>query len=206
MDNMINRRKFLLSATGLIASTAILSVSYRLFSPLHLRLDTSYPLGSLSEQEMQTIIALAETLFPSDIKTPDFFVKQYVNTQTKNKKGYLKAYRESIALLNIEAKNLFGENKIFYGLALLDRNKVLDNLLGFYKKNNYKERTRERLEKIFVSERVRVLRSFVIKPLLKAFYESPYGWAVVGYDSFPGHPGQNAKAYAEAPQHQQKVF
>lgn len=203
---MINRRKFLLSATGLIASTAILSAGYKLLSPLPLRLDTNHPLGALSEQEMQTIIALAEALFPSDIKTPDIFIKQYVNTQTNNEKGYLKAYRESAALLDTEASNLFGKDKVFYSLTLADRNRVLDSLLGFYRKYNYSKRIQKRLEMIFVSERAQALRSFVVKPLLRAFYESPYGWRVVGYDSFPGRPGRNAKTYAEAPQNQQRVF
>jgi hypothetical protein len=73
-----------------------------------------------------------------------------------------------------------------------ERDAVLRKLLWQYRNG---EEVRERLEKIAASRDALALRQYVMKPLIEHYYRSPDGWAVVGYDSFPGRPPLDPRAY-----------
>lgn len=193
---MMNRRIFLLSAAAATAAATTGTYLARPYVAKRLRpeLDGIYPLGVLTDDEMRTVVALGETVAaPDSLPPPDFF-RDYVNSVTQMQQGFLKEYRRADALLNATSRDQFGHGGLlpFANLPLSRRDKVLKKLLWPYPGH---DRILRKVEKVTVSQDTLALRVYVIEPLIEYYYRSPYGWAVVGYTSFPGKPPRDPRAY-----------
>lgn len=203
---MISRRGFLVVGAGLAA--AAVGGAYlarpRLRRMLDPELDLSSPPGVLDEADARTIAALGETLAaPQSVPPQEFFLEE-LNRLTQTQAGYLKEFQRAAALLNATAGKLFGEQtaRRFESLSRKDRDAVLDRLLWRYRGG---EHARSRLEKVAASREALALRRFVMRPLIEHYYRSPYGWAVVGYESYPGRPPSDPLAYTSPPKIEEAV-
>jgi hypothetical protein len=192
---MINRRRFLLTTAAITAAaTGAYFARPRVAKLLHPELDTAYPLGVLSDDEMRTVVALGETLAaPQSVPPTDFF-RDYVNTVTRSQHGFLKEYQRVPTLLNAASTKLFGQGARlnFADLHASRRDNVLKKLLWQYPGHDW---IVSKVEKLAASSDALALRVYVMEPLIEHYYRSSYGWAVVGYESFPGRPPLDPRAY-----------
>jgi hypothetical protein len=158
------------------------------------KLDTTYPLGVLQDIEMRNIAALGETLVAPEYTPPVDFFHDYVNAVTQSQPGLLKEYQRAAALLNAMSSDLFGQGAQahFADLPGPRRDKVLQTQLWQYSGG---DRIVPQIEKLAASRDALALRMYVMGPLIEHYYRSPYGWAIVGYESFPGRPPLDPRAY-----------
>jgi hypothetical protein len=158
------------------------------------KLDSAYPLGVLQDIEMRNIVALGETLVVPEYTPPVDFFHDFVNAQTRSQPGFLKEYQRAAALLNATSADLFGQGAQlqFADLPAPRRDKVLQTQLWQYTGS---DRIVPKVEKLAASRDVLALRIYVVSPLIEHYYRSPYGWAIVGYESFPGRPPHDPRAY-----------
>jgi len=195
---MITRRTFLLTGIAVSAATATAYVARPYLSELVVpRLDTTYPLGVLQDAQMRNIVALGETVVaPAPLPPADFF-RDYVNAITATQGGFLKEFRRASATLSIASARLFAQDgglPEFADLPLARRDEVLRALLWQYPDQDFILR---KLEKLAASRDALALRVHVMTPLIERYYRSSYGWAVVGYESFPGQPPSDPRAYTK---------
>lgn len=194
---VINKKRRIFLFTTTAASTAIVGAYLArpyLSALLRPGLDENTPPGFLIKDEMRTIIALVEILVAQDSLPSESFFQDYVNEITANQKGYLKEYQNAAKLLNRTSTDLFKYEQTlgFDKLSIEARNKVLGHLLWQYDAD---DRVVRKLEKIEASKKALALRVFVMEPLIEHYYRSTFGWAVVGYTSFPGNPPHDPRAY-----------
>lgn len=197
---LLTRRQFLVGTAAVVSAagaTAYLGRSQvrRLLVP---ELDTGYPLGRLKDGEARTIAALGEVLVsPTSMPPPEFF-RDYADSVTQRRPGFLKEYQDTAKLLDGSAREVFGRSPggNFAALTLAERSEVLAELLWQY---SGLDSVRPKLEKLTAGRDALGLRMFVMQPLIEHYYRSPYGWAVVGYQSFPGMPPGDSRAYTRPP-------
>jgi hypothetical protein len=191
----LTRRKFLLM-TGATVSVAAAATGAYVARPYmsrraHPKLDMSYPTGVLQDDEMRTIIALAEVLVPAEFTPPEDFFRGYVDWVTRGQPGYLKEYRGAARMLDATARS-HGKSALFRELAVPERDELLRTLLWQYDAD---DRIVRKLEKVTASRDASALRQCIMNPMIQYYYRSPYGWAVVGYKHFPGVPPTDPRAY-----------
>lgn len=202
----MNRRRFLkwmvVGAVFSLASLYILKSRYRRITQifkdyLSPRLNTDSPRGRLKEDDVKNIIALAEVLILKDetLDADEIWVRNFVNNKTENEPGYLFEYQNGVRLLDRITRNLKGEHMKFHELPMDIRNILLHQNFGM---DGSLDKIFFRLQFFTHLGKLKIyFWYFVIKELLYDFYSSPYGWAVVGYTSYPGVPG-NPREYTEA--------
>lgn len=193
---MLNRRRFLLTVAAISTTVAagVFIGRPHLAKLVRPKLDTSFPLGSLQDDEMHTIVALCKTLLWEVSVMPAKYFQDYVNAITNSEPGFLKEYQSAAKLLDATSKRLFarGAPLRFRDLSRTERDKVVQKLLWRY---DASDRIVRKIEKIEATRDALALRIYVMKPLIKYYYRSAYGWAVVGYKSFPGRPPLDPRAY-----------
>lgn len=164
---------------------------------LHLKWGQPPRAGSLSEVEMQSIIALAEVLVPSGmLETSADLIRDHVNYRTKNVYD-LRDYRNAVLHLDRASHRIFGGAQRFADFTYADRGKVLSALLWRYRSG---QRLKRWLERMFLSRRALWFRESVVKDLLIAiFRKTPVGWAMVGYSHYPGVPAADPRDYTRPP-------
>ncbi len=196
---MFTRRRFLLTmatVSAVAAAGAYIGRPYlaKLVRP---ELDATFPLGSLQENEMRTIVALGETLVFEELMPPEEFFREYVDEVAHGRPGFLKEYQSAAKLLDTTSIRLSAKGRPiqFADLARTGRDKVVRELLWRY---DASDRIVRKFEKITVSRDALALREYVMSHLLEHYYRSTYGWAVVGYKYFPGRPPPDPRAYTRA--------
>jgi hypothetical protein len=196
----ISRRKFFLLASILsgvgVATYALLPLGIRRLidswrTPV---LDRTAPLGRLSEQEMQTMIALLEILVPMTLWPSREDMATMVNSATEHDKGVLKEYKHGVALLDQAAR----EHSPGLGFAVADsevRRRVVESLLWKYPGGrsgtlSYQlAKLYRNLERFWQSAPRRRFRQLVVSDLMRRFYTGSIAWKMVGYTRYPGIPG-----------------
>jgi len=192
---VITRRRLLLGAAAVsVAAAGVYVAKPRLGGLLRPTLDTTYPLGILQHEEMRSIAALGETLAAPELAPPAEFFQEYVNAATQSRPGILKEYQRAAVLLNTTGTRLFGQGTQvdFADLPQRRREQVLRALLWQYPGTDQLVR---KAEVIVASREALALRMYVMQPLIEHYYRSPFGWAVVGYQSFPGRAQLDPMAY-----------
>jgi len=207
LHGRMTRRRFLkfLLAGAFLALPVLGALRLWLGSPfrflrraLAVELDRSAPVGLLEADEMATITRLAEVLVPPDT-TPGAsagWVREHVDQTTGSRPGYLREYRAAAGLLDEAAAALQPSVTHFHLLAVAAADQVLRGMFG---RRRNASPWRSRMERLTASGRRRErCWNFVIHDLLQGFYRTSSGWAVVGYDSYPGVPG-DPRAYTSPP-------
>lgn len=196
----MNRRKFVIAFVGIVITSVLtlFVLKEKLYYYLkrqaaglrNHQFDKDYAKGVISDEEMKTIIALSEVLVSeNEMARIKGFVREHVHYRTTNHKAYLKEYKDAVKLLGEKTKEVFGTNRSFFELTLLERNKVLGSILRKYRAILWKYRADKSvpiLERIFLSKRESAFRDFVARDILMAFYRYHGGWALVGYSHYPG--------------------
>lgn len=196
----INRRKFFL-LTGVLSGAGVAIYASRTLGIKQLinsrripMLDRDAPLGRLSEQEMETMIALLEILLPVTLWPGRENMVNMVNHATENVKGILKEYRNGLALLDQTARE-YGTSISFATARLEVRQRILESLIWKYSGGKpgtlsyYVAKVYRGLDRFFRSEPQRRFRELVARDLLRRFYTGSVAWKMVGYARYPGMPG-----------------
>lgn len=208
LHGRLSRRQFLkyLLSGALITVPVLAVIRMWLGNPLDIlrqaldiKLDIRTPAGLLDSNELITVTHLAQVLIPED-STPgasEEWVRQHVNHATESRPGYMEEYRSAAAFLNEVAAETQPSTPYFHLLSNEDVNNILTEMFR-WRQQNYTT-WRERIHQLSRSgRRQERLWHFVIQDILRNFYKSPDGWAVIGYDNYPGMPG-DPRAYTSPP-------
>ena len=143
------------------------------------QLDASSPTGTLTDRERDTLVAFGEILAVGRRLSPGErrFLIEEVDDQTRTTPGQLALYRMTADLLDRLARA---------GFAALDV-RARAELLVRHALTSYPVRTRECVLPFRRPELA--VRALAVPALIAAYYRSAAGWAVVGYDVFPGRCG-----------------
>ncbi|HEY7602024.1 MAG TPA: hypothetical protein VIB60_05925, partial [Methylomirabilota bacterium] len=142
-------------------------------------LDTGAPTGALPDPARDTLVAFGEILAVGRPLSPGerlAFLEE-VDDQARTVPGQLAAYAMAAGLLDRLAGTRFAALDLRQRVELLVRHGL----------TSYPARTRECLWP-FRREELAV-RELAAPALITAYYRSAAGWAVVGYDVFPGRCG-----------------
>ncbi len=187
---IVTRRRLLavfVAAAGAVLALLLLwrparlaRLTARLFKP---RLDTTTPTGSLSESEMDTILALAAVLVEGRELSAEErgYLVEHVSERAAKTPGYLALYRKTAGVLDGLAAGRFRS------LPLPER----VNLITRHGLTRYDVRIREYL--MPVRREILAVRALAVPDLIAGYYASPAGWAAVGYGAFPGRCGELAR-------------
>jgi hypothetical protein len=140
---------------------------------------TALPPSRLSESELEDLIAFAELLVEGRTLSPPerASLVENIAERTAREPDYLELYRTTVSLLQRLAGRRYATLDAAERLALITRHRLTsadvrpdDNLGPF-------------------ADDVRAVRTRARRDLIADYYNSPAGWAVVGYDGFPGRCG-----------------
>lgn len=154
-----------------------------LLQALKPRVDTSVPPDKLSPAEMGAVLGFAEVLVAERALSPAERgpLVDHINDRTLGTPGFLALYRRTAALLNRLTPRPFADLPRGERVALVEQLRLADS------------RVRS-LEYVRPLNREALLtRQHVVPDLIAAYYASPAGWAVVGYDISPGQCGDLAR-------------
>jgi hypothetical protein len=147
--------------------------------------------GTLGGAQHEALFALFQVI-AGDEGFPPERVRQHIDERTLTTAGYLREYEAGIALVEAAAAQAF-PGRAFHRLSLAERDAVLRAILRRYpgppREPAWRRRlklTSENLDAILGERRARRLRLYVIRDLLGFYYTTASGWAVVGYQAFPG--------------------
>jgi hypothetical protein len=147
-----------------------------LFKP---RVDSALPPDKLSPAEMGAVLGFAEVLvaertLSSAERAP---LVDHINDRTLGTPGFLALYRHTAALLDRLTSRPFADLPRDERVALVERLRLADSHV-------------RSLEYVRPFNREALLtRQHVVPDLIAAYYTSPVGWALVGYDISPGQCG-----------------
>jgi hypothetical protein len=183
----VTRRRLLaifVAAAGALLSVLLLwrparlaRLTSRLFKP---RLDTAAPTGSLSDSEMDTILAFAAVLVEGRELSAEErgYLVEHVSERAAQTPGYLALYRRTAAVLDALAAGPFRSRPLLERTSLVTRHGL----------TRYDVRIREYLTP--VRREILAVRALAVPDLIGGYYSSPAGWATVGYGAFPGRCGE----------------
>ena len=149
---------------------------YHILRIIKPRLNTSSQTGILSKEEKETIIAFAEVLVKKKSLSMEErkYIIEHIDYRTRGTPGYLSIYRITASLLNRLTKSQF---------STLDLNDRVTVVLSHHLISHH-VRVWEYLNPFQRQELT--IRTYVVPDIIRGFYSSPAGWAVVGYEIFPG--------------------
>lgn len=183
---MTRRRllQFLGLVVGVIVAALIAwrpsSLVRRIAEALGPRLDASSPTGALSPAELATVVAFGEILVDGGTLPPleRGYLVEHVDDRTRRVPGFLALYRMTAELLDGLAAGAS-----FATLAADERVRLVTE----HRLTAAEVATRELL--VPFSRRQLTVRAMAVPDLMVGYYASPAGWAVVGYETFPGRCG-----------------
>lgn len=138
-----------------------------------------------SPAERETVVAVAETVYPSSVAGVEAFVERYVVGRVRDRPAYADGVREAVAELDEYAETW--EDAPFRDLGTDRRDGVLRSF-GVDVSDPDPEGT--------PAERVRY---YLVNDLQYALYTSPTGGALVGIENPQGYPG-GTRSYRRPPE------
>lgn len=140
--------------------------------------------GDAPDPDVETLVAVAEVLYPSEVSGIEAFVQTYAAERATGDDWHARGVREATATLDEHARDWFGAP--FVELSVGDRDSLLDQLGVDTADEDSEGSTAERV------------RYFVVGDLLLALYASPTGGKLVGIENPQGHPG-GIQSYRRGP-------
>jgi hypothetical protein len=142
-------------------------------------LEPSLSTGRLSEPDRDDLLAFAELVVEGRALAPTDrqYLTEYIDDRTTHSAWHRALYRTTVDLLERLAGQRFARLTVPERVELIVRHRlgVADVWPG------------EALGRF--PDEMRAVRRRAVRDLLGAYYASPAGWAVVGYQSFPGRCG-----------------
>lgn len=134
--------------------------------------------------ERETIVAVAEALYPSQVTGVDSFVETYVVGRVRDREGYLDGVRAAARALDEHTRRW--HETAYADLDRETRQAVLDEYgLGSVQPDPE-------------GGEVERVRYYLVNELLFAFYASPTGGSLAGLENPPGYPG-GTSSYQHGP-------
>lgn len=129
----------------------------------------------LGDADVETLVALAEVLYPSDVTGIPAFVQTYSVGRVESREAYLRGMSDALATLDDYATTW--EDAEFAALSPGGRDDLLHDMAVHTADPDPEGTDAERI------------RHFLVDDLLYALYTSPTGGKLVGTENPPGHPG-----------------
>src|SRR6266540_3644177 len=142
-----------------------------------LPLDSSSPTARLSGDEIENLVGLAEVLVQGRTLSPSerAHLVESINERTLSTPGYLSLYRLTASLLDRLAQTRFANLSLPQRAEIVLRHRLVpDGEPGTSSPPPSSP------------EPEVAVRALAVPELIASYYRSPAGWAVVGYESFPG--------------------
>ncbi|WP_251342650.1 gluconate 2-dehydrogenase subunit 3 family protein [Haloplanus halophilus] len=139
----------------------------------------------VTDDELATLVAAAEVLYPSAVENVDAFVGRYVRGRAEDEPGHVAGVVDATGYLDEYAEAWYGE-----GFAALDRSDREEALRRMNVDTTDPDPEGSDVERV---------RYYVVNELLFALYASPTGGELVGIENPQGHPGGLA-SYQRGPQ------
>jgi len=128
-----------------------------------------------SSEETETLVSLAEVVYPSDVTSIENFVRDYSLARVEGRGEYREGMRDAIAELDEHAETF--HDQAFAALPKPTRDEALRGLGVDAADPDPEGATRERV------------RYYLVNELLFALYTTPTGGELLGTENPPGHPG-----------------
>lgn len=137
----------------------------------------------LSTAEVDDLVALGEVLVQDRMLTPGErrYLVEHIEGRTRRNPGYVPLYRLAAGTLNRLGGRRFAQ------LEVRDR---IDLIVRYRLTAPMEDRGRDPGP---LPADMRALRTQAIPDLIRGYYASAAGWAVVGYGTFPGRCGDLAR-------------
>lgn len=147
------------------------------------RLDPASPTGALLDAETDSLVAFGEVLVEGRAlsEAGRRHLIEHISDRTRHSPGYLSLYRRTAELLDGLAGARFSALELHRRTDIVTRHRLASRDV----------RTRDYL--IPVRRQELAVRVLAVPDLIAGYYRSPAGWAVVGYDAFPGRCGSLAR-------------
>lgn len=175
------RWTFRLGAAGVAALTGCVSRSGSrgTLPPPGGSADPSSEIGLLSADETDDLIAFAEVLIERRTLAPEErrYLAEHIETRTRRSPGFLSLYRMTATVVDGLAGRPFAALGVRERIELIIRHRLAVPIGG------------DGEDPGALSSDIRTVRMRAIPDLIRGYYASPAGWAVVGYNTFPGRCG-----------------
>jgi hypothetical protein len=135
--------------------------------------------AALAPADLEDLVAFAEVLVEGRPLSPDErrHLVDHIETRVRLNAWYLTLYRATVGFVNQLAGARFSTLDIAQRVALMTRHRLTSVAVG----------PDEDLGQF--PEQARDVRTRAVPDLIGGYYGSAVGWAVVGYDTFPGTCG-----------------
>lgn len=139
----------------------------------------------LSPQDIETLVALARVVYPSDLEGIEPFVREYSVARIREDPSYGRGVADAVERLDDYVAEF--DEGTFTDLSRSDGQEMLGQMSVDVAEPDPDGVARERV------------RYFLVNELLYAFYASPTGAGLAGLENPPGHPG-GTESYQEGPE------
>lgn len=140
---------------------------------------------SFQQDEIETLTAIANVIYPSSVTGIPQFVETYVIGRIVDRPQYVQGLKQSLTTLNDYARDSFDAR--YTALSPEKQKKLLDLRSLDIREPDPTGMTTERI------------RYYLLNELLYALYTSPTGGKLVGLENPRGHPG-GLTSYQRGPQ------
>lgn len=141
--------------------------------------------AQLDDRGLETLVALASALYPSETENVEGFVEEYASERVRRDPEHGRGVVEAIEELDEYAQTIYGER--YAALSASERTETLDEM---------PVATADPVPDGTDPQRVRY---YLVNDLLYAFYTSPTGASLAGLENPPGYPG-GTSSYQRGPQ------
>jgi len=138
-----------------------------------------------SQRQRETLVALADTIYPSDVTNVESFVEQYSVGRVRDRGEYRTGMAEALDALEEYARTW--EERPYHELSGDDRDELLREFGVDTADSDPVGRAHERV------------RYYLVNELQYALYSTPTGGELVGLENPQGHPG-GTESYQRPPE------
>ncbi|MDS0298941.1 gluconate 2-dehydrogenase subunit 3 family protein [Halogeometricum sp. S1BR25-6] len=140
--------------------------------------------ATVGDHEMETLVAVAEVVYPSTVDGVSEFVRTYTGGRVDGEDAYARGVAAAVESLDGYTEEFHGDR--YAALPASTRREVLDYM------------SVDVVEPAPDGTAAQRVRYYVVNELLYAFYTSPTGAGLTGLENPPGHPG-GTESYREGP-------
>lgn len=138
----------------------------------------------VGDSEMETLVAVAEVVYPSAVDGVPKFVRTYTGGRVDADDAYARGVAAAVGSLDEYAEEFHGDR--YAALSESTRREALDYM------------SVDVVDPVPDGTAAQRVRHYVVNELLYAFYTSPTGAGLAGLENPPGHPG-GTESYREGP-------
>jgi len=138
----------------------------------------------LGEDDLETLVALAAVLYPSEVENVAEFVEEYLGASVGERPAHGHGVLDAVETLDEYARSL--ESTRYAALSATEREELLEYMAVDTAEPDPDGDDNERV------------RYYLVNDLLFGLYSSPTGASLAGLENPPGHPGGTA-SYQKGP-------